>query len=83
MGKIITNDDVINMTYQRMMWLRNRIKKSEWGNLKIGYKYKKNIDLQWVDIHLKEILEGVLIGKGIMLRANDLWRKYDETRNIR
>ena len=41
MGKIITNDDVINMTYQRMMWLKNRIKKSEWGNLKIGYKYKK------------------------------------------
>ena len=65
------SNDIINMTYQRMMWLRNRIKK------KIGYRYKKNIDLQWVDIHLKEILEGILIDKEIMLIANNMWRKYE------
>tara|TARA_B100000287_G_scaffold100855_1_gene93025 strand:- start:456 stop:713 length:258 start_codon:yes stop_codon:yes gene_type:complete len=68
---------IINMPHQRLMWLRNRIKK------KMGYEqgsdnheWKTNIDLQWVDIQLEEIGEGVVLGKGTMLRANDLWKKY-------
>ena len=52
------------------MWLKNRISKKQTSE-------PKHIDLQWVDIHLKEVLEGVVLGKGTMLRANDMWRKYE------
>ena len=61
---------IINMTHQRMMFLRNRINKHS--------SKSKHIDRQWVDMHLAEILEGVVLPKGIMLRANDMWKKYGE-----
>ena len=63
-------NDIINMTHQRLMWLKNRISKKQTSE-------PKHIDLQWVDIHLKEILEGILIDKEIMLIANNMWRKYE------
>ena len=69
-GMRTMTNDIINMTHQRLMWLKNRISKKQTSE-------PKHIDLQWVDIHLKEVLEGVVLGKGTMLRANDMWRKYD------
>ncbi len=57
-----------NMIHQRMMWLRNLIRK------KIN---KENAELRWVNVQLSEIMEGVVLSKETMLTANRMWKKYN------
>ena len=57
-----------NMIHQRMMWLRNLIRR------KIN---KENAELRWVNVQLSEIMEGVVLSKETMLTANRMWKKYN------
>ena len=58
----------LNMIHQRMMWLRNLIRK------KIN---KENAELRWVNVQFSEIMEGVVLSKETMLTANRMWKKYN------
>ena len=35
------------------------------------------VDKEWVMDRIDDARMGVVLGKGYMLRANDLWRKYE------
>ena len=64
-----STDSITNRIYQKLMFLRNRISKKQTSE-------KKHIHLKWVEMHLEEVQNGVILEKGIMLRANDLWSRY-------
>ena len=53
----------------KLMKLRNRIDEKQSSKT-------KHIDRKWVEMQIEEIRNGVVLDKGHMLRANNLWRSY-------
>ena len=53
----------------KLMKLRERIDEKQTSE-------KKHLDLKWVDMHIRDTESGIVFGKGYMLKANDMWRKY-------
>ena len=53
----------------KLMQLHNRIDEAQTSE-------PKHIDREWVWIQVEEVQNGVILGKGIMKRCNDLWRTY-------
>ena len=53
----------------KLMKLKERISQKQTANL-------KHIDIKWVEMQLEEIRNGVVIGRGHMLRANEMWSRY-------
>ncbi len=62
-------DDIIKNVSMKLRLLQNRIDVKQTSE-------PKHIDREWVEIQLEEVQAGVVFGKGHMLRANDMWRKY-------
>ncbi len=63
-------DEIIRKVNYKLMKLRNRIDITQTSKT-------KHIDLQWVDMHIRDTEAGIVFGKGYMLKANDMWRKYE------
>ena len=63
-------DEIIRKVNYKLMKLRNRIDITQTSKT-------KHIDLQWVDMHIRDTESGIVFGKGYMLKANDMWRKYE------
>ena len=63
-------DEIIRQVNYKLMKLRNRIDITQTSKT-------KHIDLQWVDMHIRDTEAGIVFGKGYMLKANDMWRKYE------
>ena len=53
----------------KLMKLKNRIDGDQTSA-------PKHIDREWVEMKLEDVRNNVVLDKGIMLRCNDLWRKY-------
>ena len=62
-------DEIIRKVNYKLLRLRARIDITQTSE-------KKHIHLKWVEMHLEEVQNGVILEKGIMLRANDLWSRY-------
>ena len=58
-----------NSIEHKLMQLYNRIDETQ--TIKA-----KNNDLKWVWMKVEDVQNGVILGKGIMKRCNDLWRTY-------
>ena len=54
----------------KLLQLYNRIDATQTINAKHG-------DLKWVWMKVEEVQNGVILGKGIMKRCNDMWRSYE------
>jgi len=63
-------DEIIRKVNYKLMKLRNRIDITQTSE-------KKHLDLKWVDMHIRDTESGIVFGKGYMLKANDMWRKYE------
>ena len=62
-------DEIIRKINYKLLRLRARIDITQTSE-------KKHIDLQWVDMHIRDTEAGIVFQKDTMLRANDMWRKY-------
>jgi hypothetical protein len=70
MPKTNSVDEIIRKVNYKLLRLRARIDITQTSE-------KKHIDLKWVDLQLGDTKAGIVFDKGHMLRANDMWRKYD------
>ena len=63
-------DDIIKNVSMKLRLLQNRIDVKQTSKM-------KHIDRKWVEIQLEDVQAGIVFDKELMLKANDMWRKYE------
>ena len=70
--KVVSQEDFAkrNPILSKLLDLKCRINEKQTSE-------RKHIDRQWVETLIDNVRAGGTVGKGRMLRANDMWRKYE------